>query len=418
MAKSVQFRIVIALFFLTLTTACGFIDVPGNINDISKNTGEMSNDTTKLSNQTADMFRESQKLAQLTAMLLKANRQGVTQEQRVRAIQDVGRKDNTLELATRNAAVYFRGFEFQLWENTWYDTPSGREALFATAAEEFMITFRGIAGIRRPLEPLKMDADSIAIFALAGTLEQVNDLQVESAFKNNFQIVSILDLIFSALDQKSFLEENPNLGPKYAEKILQYEDEAKYLLQQRYAIFLAVMADKLLGLNQYSSLQKVDAMIDSWFKTPLSVDLAQLNAIELKELTYKYAYGALYVRNRMSAHGGVTIPPLLRRTLERAVFKDDPSAASGKRSLSLALKQAIKQILCETPACKIISDNEIESVVTDIKYRAEAPFSPEYAKQADNWMKLQIQRRVNDALDSELLKEGKSDYTELLEIKK
>ena len=129
MAKSFRLILLQISFFFVLTTGCGFIDVPGNINEISKNTGEMSNDTTKLSNQTADMFRESQKLAQLTSMLLKANRQGVTQEQRVRAIQDMIRKDNTLELATRNAAVYFRGFEFQLWENTWYDTPAGREAL-------------------------------------------------------------------------------------------------------------------------------------------------------------------------------------------------------------------------------------------------------------------------------------------------
>jgi hypothetical protein len=412
--KNPLFQLLVVAAVLVSLAGCTFLEMPEKMDDLSKSTNDMSRDTTKLSNQTADVLLESQKLAQLTATLLKASRQGVSQEQRVRAYQEFIRPDYSFEVAAKNAAVYFRGFEFQLWENTWYDTPASREALFATAVEEFMVTFRGLIGKRVELEPLKMNAETRPIFAMAETLEQVNDLQVEAAFKNKFQIVSMLDLIFASLDQKRRLEENPNIGPKFAEKLLQYEDEAKYLLQQRYSIYLTVMLDKLLGLSQLDTLEKMGAVVGSWFGSPLIVDLSKVNALEIKDVLYKYLYGALYEKNKMAVHGGVVESPMIADFLDRIVWIDDPSAAVGKKQLTKNLKQAFSQILCTSPSCKIISDKEIESVATDIKFRAEAPFSPEYASQADSWMKLQIRKRVNDALEPQLELQGKKDYEDFL----
>lgn len=410
------FKLFRRLFFAALVSGCGLNSMPEKMDALSNSTDKMASDTSQLSGKTSDVLEESKRLAKLTAMLLKASRQGVSQEQRVRAQQEFTRPDTSFEVATKNAAVYLRSFEFQLWENTWYDTPSGREALFATAIEEFMIVFRGLAARRLPLDPLEVqdNANHRALFALAGTLEQINDLQVESSFQNKFQAVSMLDLILSALFQQEKLDQSLNIGPKFAEKLLQYQDEAFYLLQLRYSIYLAVLADKLLELNQLSWLGKARLNFNAYFGT-LPVDLSQMNAMELKEMTFKYAYGALFIRNKMEKLGQtLEIPDTLRSLLEAIRISEDPSAASGKRSISKNLLRAFAQILCENPSCRTISPAEIESVVSNIELRAEAPFSPEYASQADSYLKLQVQKQVNEALGSELDGKENKDYKDLL----
>lgn len=324
---------------ITFLTGCG----------LTENMDKMKETTDALSDRTDDLYDETRKLAQMTAMLLREQRQGVSQEQRREALRNVLDPNMPIEIKMKDAAVYYNAFEFQLWENILEDDERKRQDLFAQGVEEFMISFRGVINGKRPdPDPLSTKPQMQSLFALAATLEQINLLQTDASFKNPFRPVSMLDLILDGLAMKSQADENPQSVPPYVLKLLGYEDEARYILELRYNIFSAIVVDKSFDVSQMSLQDKLKMIL----KGNLSIEFSKLNAAEIVELTNKYMYGAIYVRDFMRAHGTpINLNKNLMNVLKKAVIKEDPTAAAGKKKATQDFKEALRKLLCEGANC-------------------------------------------------------------------
>lgn len=315
---------------------------------LTDNMDKMKATTDDLANVTRDMHDTTNGLYGLTCSLYKANRQGVSEQTRRQVRNELLNPFHSIETRFRDAAVYFRSFEIQLWENQpKCDTDFRKSLITASAVEEFLIQLRGIIGGKRPdIDPLSMDPRLQTVFALSATLEQINDIQLEAGLIQGFTPVSMYSLILDGFAQLPLVESRgPEYVPEFVTKMLGYEDEAAYILDARYNIYPSIVADKMYDISQLSLTEKLKLLL----KSSVVADLDKLNAAELRDLTIKYLYGAIDLRERAQTLGvHLHLHSNMAKLLKKAAIKDDPNAGEGKRRWTQKFKDALAELLCNS----------------------------------------------------------------------
>ncbi len=347
--KTLLFKPAALLLVTLFLTSCGTVD---NVDKMEKTTGELKNTTEDMNTKTdrlsqkADSVSESANAVLTTARsVYRDARQGGAAIGRMTALNNLTNTDLSFELKFKDAAAYFQAFEFQLWENIFTDDEAKRQSLLASAAEEFMATFRGVInGKRESPNPLSKDKDMQNVLALAAMADQINDLQIESALQNKFAPTSILELIVNSLKLLKQADDGREI-PKYAQKILVFEDEARYLLEARYTVYAAMILDKLFNATQLGLLDKLTLLL----KSELVVDFASLNSVEINELTNKYIGSAIYARTVMSTLGTpIYMNKVILGILKKATFKNDLYAGNAKIAAIERFKKAYSIFICGT----------------------------------------------------------------------
>jgi hypothetical protein len=328
----IKFLLLPALFL----PACGALE---NMEGMKKTTEGMA-DITKHMGETTDKLSKKTDDVYITSALLKRlARQGGAVQNRQNALQLVD-SEKTLEAKLVNSAIYFQAFEFQLWNNLLEDDAITRQNLFRDGVEEFLIYFKGLAGKREEPNPLSTDNDMMQILALSGTVEQINLIQIESSIRTPFAPVSVLDLIIEGLKQKN----NRNDGkavPMFAEKVLQHEDNAAYLLLSRYNMYPAMVVDKIYDVSQMGICDKLKLFL----KKNVVVDFAKLNAAEISEAT-RYLKVASDARDTLKTLGyKADLNKNIRKILGKAIIKDDPVGGEGKADATDKFKAALAEFI-------------------------------------------------------------------------
>lgn len=348
-------------------TGCGIMD---SAKKMMTNMDHMAATTDRLAKKTDEMSDTTKGMAYQTQLLLRLARQGGAQETRREAMKLFISDDMPFEGRAVNAAVYFRSFEFQLFDESVDLKADGttideeyRSALFAAAGEELVFSVRRVAAGPRPdPDPLSNKANMQALFAMGGTMDQMNDLQHNLAERYGFQSRSVMDLLVEALQSKAQADADPLSVPAYVNKILEYEDEARYLFELRYNIYPAVVVDKLYDVSQMGLGDKLKMLL----KKKLTVDLAKFNTSEIRMLTDKYIKGALQTRKFMADIGApIKMNSSLLDILKKAQIKDDPNAAAGKAQATLDLKAGLSELICESGACTDLDFKPINGLRED-----------------------------------------------------
>jgi hypothetical protein len=263
-------------------------------------------------------------------------------------------KNRAFELRLRDAAIHEQSFEFQLWENLFEDDELKRQNLLAIGAEEYMITLKGlIDGRRRQPDPLLSDDKMDALLAMAAMSDQVNLLQLEASRRpgNGFRALSMLDLLISGLKAKRSVDQGSagsSQEPlsKYIPKVLMYEDEARYLLELRYAILPAIVVSKISDVDNAGFCEKLRLILAALKVAPnWTADFKKMNAAEIRLLT-KYIRDAVSVRNAMDEMDQNTkLDGKLKAILQRAVLKEDPAAGPGKVQATQAFLETWDELI-------------------------------------------------------------------------
>lgn len=317
------------LLMLTISmAACGALDT---MDDMSGTTKSMKGTT------------EEMKLG--TEVLLRDARQGGAVKTRRDALDSMMTHKKALELKFKDAAIYYQAFEFQIWENILTDDETHRQALLRDGAQEFLVTLLGVIHGKKPApNPLSSDDTMTTLLALGATADQVNTIQLEASARKPFQVVSMLDLIATALRSKDAVN-NGNIPLEYIYKVLLNEDEALYLLELRYNIMSAMVLDKIYSVSQMGLVDKLKMLLS---KKDMVVDLATLNAPEINELTNNYIPGALAMRSLRAELGTpIKLNKNVLKILKKASFKDDPAAGPGKTAAIANFKERFAQLINE-----------------------------------------------------------------------
>jgi hypothetical protein len=310
---------------------------------------QMRQQMSNMSDTTQQMGHTTDEMNQRTALLQREQRQGVAQQTRGKALDDLMR-DSALELKMKDAAVYFQSFEFQLWENILDDDEQNRQALLATGAEEFLLTFRGVMdGKYSDPDPASKDGRMRSLLAFGATADQMNELQISASKRprTGFKAVSMLDLITDALAAKPALERNPGADfPAYVGKVLFYEDEAAYFLQIRHNIMAAMVVDKLAPMSQMSLGEKLSMILAALkIKKSWKAKLERVNAVELSEMT-RFLGDAEKARASLEGTGRkASLNSRIAHLLERVQLVEDPRADESKSIATADFEAKLREFL-------------------------------------------------------------------------
>jgi hypothetical protein len=187
-------RIKIALFTcLAFSGACSKVkDFEDKTKSMERTTRDMSSTTTQMRGTTTTMYQQ-----------IRSKEAEDTRAQKFDQLLDRTKKMGEKFTA---AAVYFKSFEYQLWNaDVQYDDAESREVLYLDAANEFT---RRISDVYEEINLDKMDPtksgrshnSEMAFYALAGAMHMNHHFQ-EELVKNkpNLEAVSFYDLIKKAL---------------------------------------------------------------------------------------------------------------------------------------------------------------------------------------------------------------------------
>jgi hypothetical protein len=295
------------------------------------------------------MHRITDEMNKRTAQLMRDQRQGISHQVRSDALKDVA-TDGAIELKFKAAAVYFQGFEFQIWENILDDDEALRQSLLTVAAEEFLLSFRGVIdGKRKSPDPLSTDDKMKSLLAFGATVEQVNQIQVDASRKpgSGFPIISMHDILANGLRAKAQMDASPGAYfPSYVYKVLLYEDEATYVFQLRANIMLGMVIDKISDASQMTLTQKLGMLFNALgWSSSWTAKFSKINSVEIREITRYLDEVRKSIELLKELRSGPDTNDKIETLLKRVKIEKDPNASQDKAIATHEFEMKLQSIL-------------------------------------------------------------------------
>lgn len=332
----------VALVCLALTGACSKVkDFEKKTASMEKTTKEMSGTTNEMKATTTTMYRQ-----------IRSKEAEETRERKWKEIRD---KNNEMGEKFAAAAVYFKSFEFQLWnDNEKYDDAESREVLFLDAANEFT---RRICDIYPDVNTKKMSPSKEgkrhnaekAFYAIAATLHFNHSYQEGLEKAQGTKLVSFYDLMKRSLIKDlngEHLEEHEQVLVSGMNKEIMIE-----LLKARVDILAALAVKDLTDKRDMTLGQKAKALLFKITGGRLgSIDLPETfdKANEATKLTVETRLNeAVKVRNFLREIG---ISKNVEKTIKSAIQNIDfneknPQSKKGDDKRKNQIKTLISRIL-------------------------------------------------------------------------
>lgn len=205
-------------------------------------------------------------------------RQNEAMARRRELIQSMEQEKN-LEGKLEWAVKYLMAFDFQFWKNQLSDTTQRRDELAADAVKELTIRIQSYISDERSISMDTSDPKQLNLIAIAAGLAEINPNQKHTARERNFEAISVLDILKSALSQKNAAEKNPNAAPEFVHNTLKFEADIIYLAQLHENFVYAYVLDQLSNISKAGLLTKAKMYFSDW-----EMDLNILNTIQLQDV--------------------------------------------------------------------------------------------------------------------------------------
>ncbi|MGE3610556.1 MAG: hypothetical protein AB7I27_13280 [Bacteriovoracaceae bacterium] len=322
---------------LTLFASCSKIkDFESKTNNMEKSTSAVSQTTQDMKDVTTTMYQQIR------------NKESEETRNRKFAILNDDEVDAGAKFAA--AAIYFKGFEFQLWTGTGADNKDFLYELYLDAANEFtrrMVDMYEQVNLEKmsPTNSGRKHAMETSFYALAGSMHLNHPYQEDLARKLNIPTTSFYDLVKGAL-----LKDHTNSEAlKPYEEVLtngMYREIMIELVKARVDILSALALKNLTDKKEMSIKQKAKALI-------FIITKGKLGEIDLPEVvdgsnhstriwTEKYLDGALKAKRFLKLIG---VEKGLEKTLASAFSNlDFVEKAEDKDQLLEKIKTEIKEL--------------------------------------------------------------------------
>lgn len=166
---------------------------------------EFENKTASMEKTTKEMSSTTNQMKSTTTTMYQQIRSKEAEDTRASKFEDLLNDEKNFGEKFTAAGVYFKSFEFQLWNpNVNYEDVSNREDLFLDAANEFTKRISDIyeeinVNSMSPTKTGKSKNEEMAFYSLAATMHFIHSHQQDLADKNNLDSISLYDLIKGAL---------------------------------------------------------------------------------------------------------------------------------------------------------------------------------------------------------------------------
>lgn len=251
---------IIALCLTTGLTACSLKKTADNMENSTKNIEEYSR---QLAERTEELMTGMRKVE--SQNVLTAAREAL-----------LASKGTTLKI--QKATVFFAAFEFQEWTGKYTDTPEKLDELYSLAVKLFFTSVDDLIEDSLPVNPLKPNDTWMSVASLAVTMGYEDVKQKTSMEPYGFETVSMYKLITKALEMEPLVDQGIAV-PKYVERVLEWKQEAIYMLQLRHNYFPAMVLARSTPFEE-SFLFQVKQ--NYWGSTQ---DLAKFSTPQLREWT-------------------------------------------------------------------------------------------------------------------------------------
>jgi hypothetical protein len=184
--------------FLIVTLSLSFITACSKVKEFENKTASMERTTKEMSSTTSEM-------KSTTTTMYQQIRSKEAEDTRSKKFEILLNEEAHFGEKFVAAAVYFKSFEFQLWNaNVSYEDVKNREELFLDAANEFT---RKISDIYVEIDTQSMSPtktsdrhnEEMAFYSIAATLHYLNSYQQDLVDKDSIKSTSFYDLIKTAL---------------------------------------------------------------------------------------------------------------------------------------------------------------------------------------------------------------------------
>lgn len=240
------------------------------------------------------------------------------------------------------ATAAIKSLLFQFWKGDFHDSLSALDDRYELSADIFFVRLSKYIPRDLEVDRWMPDRPYKAIAALGARLDEVRPEYLAALSRQGLSNLSFYDVIMTALKNRSAYTREEIL-PKTTAKILQWEQEAIYVMQLRHN-FLPLMAlTRASDMQDRGDFGKAVMMV-----TGQKIDLSEKNPEQLREWT-RWLRKALQTRADLKAAG---IEPksnaVMRMLLKSADFSSESKDLSLlKRPLVKEFKEAYGQILSE-----------------------------------------------------------------------
>lgn len=239
---------------------------------------ELDKRTEKMENSTEQMSKTTDEMRDTTGTMYQQLRSKDAEETRDRQFRALLENKDGMGGRIKDAGIYFKAFEFQLWTGKGNDTQRHREALLLDAANEFVRSITDIYdGLNlKSMSPTKKEVNAMSFYALAASMHSLSTFQEELVAANpKIKPISFYDIIKSAL-----LKDNNNQPLKAYEEVLvsgMNKEIMIELVKARVDIIGALALRDLTDQREMTFGQKTKAAIFKMsFGTLGSIDLPQV----------------------------------------------------------------------------------------------------------------------------------------------
>lgn len=319
------------IFSLLLLASCS------KVNKVDKRTQNLNNSESLLP-VNDDLNRSISDLQNTTCALYAQIRNGQSEEARSLKFEDILKKGLNAErfgTKTNNAVIYFKSFEFQVWNSAGCEALDNRDQLLANAAHEFshrMNDLYDLIDVKKlnPTADIERNNDAFSFYALAATMHATT------------QNESFYDILKNAL--KDDLQGNTLLP--YQSVLVQGINKEIYieLIKARVDILAALSLKMLTDRREMTLGQTLKAVI-------FRITGGRLGSIDLPEV---------YADSNASTKAQVI--ELLKDAAEAKSFL---STINVKKTLEKSLKSAYQHIDLDSPTDDVEKDN-IRGLIAEI----------------------------------------------------
>lgn len=270
---TVKSRLVLALFSLVLANC----SMPGDVKD-TKNTSKsieeqsrrLGDTSEKLDQNTDKVAKDSPQINAQTGDIFYGARKDLGFErvdERFKEIVDDKASDADKVLyATAMCGTY----EFQQWVGHYNDSPQIKAELYHRALRDLFARLDGLIGHDYNVDTSVAKLGSVelsksldnrwkSLASIAVALGEIDDDQATASMGNHIPPESLYSLIVKGLQYKEKYNRGENI-PKYAHDVLDYEDEAVFLMQLRHNYFAAMVLSRF---SDFSSSHSTKIYLES-----------------------------------------------------------------------------------------------------------------------------------------------------------
>lgn len=312
----------IALFGLGLVNC----SMPTDVKDTKDTSRNIEKYSKSLDDNSLSLKTDSHYIADGTGKIFGGARKDLGFErpnERFRELMDA--KSDTARI--RYATALCTSFEFQQWSGTGDDTVKKKNQMYAKAIRDFFVMFEGVINRNYVVDtagtlgiPTPPDDRWKTLAAVAVAMSEIDPDQQAASDANHIDAESIYSLIVKGLGYKSKVNSG-NAAPEFAKQVLDWEDEAVFLLQLRHNFFPAMVLSRFSNFGVGGSVEQGK----DWF-LGLNIDLPA-NSAKIQDQGITWLMASLETEGNLMRLGyGLEFNKGIIETLAGTKFQPPPAA--------------------------------------------------------------------------------------------